>query len=31
MQVKNLEERVNSVRYFNRFFTRQIGVLREGL
>ena len=26
-----LEERVNTVRHFNRFFTRQIGVLREGL
>ncbi|MBW8011429.1 MAG: GNAT family N-acetyltransferase [Chloroflexi bacterium] len=26
-----LQERVNSFRRFNRFFTRQIGVLREGL
>ncbi len=26
-----LEERVGAVRHFNRFFTRQIGVLREGL
>jgi DNA-binding MarR family transcriptional regulator/predicted GNAT family acetyltransferase len=26
-----LSERVNAVRHFNRFFTRQIGVLREGL
>lgn len=25
------EERVGAVRHFNRFFTRQIGVLREGL
>src|SRR6266704_777451 len=26
-----LEERVAAIRQFNRFFTRQIGVLREGL
>src|SRR5579859_5290821 len=25
------EERIGAVRQFNRFFTRQIGVLREGL
>ena len=25
------EERIGTVRQFNRFFTRQIGVLREGL
>jgi DNA-binding MarR family transcriptional regulator len=27
----NLEARVDVVRRFNRFFTRRIGVLREGL
>jgi len=27
----NLEEKIDAVRHFNRFFTRQIGVLREGL
>jgi DNA-binding MarR family transcriptional regulator/predicted GNAT family N-acyltransferase len=26
-----LQEHISAVRYFNRFFTRQIGVLREGL
>lgn len=31
MAVDTLRERVESVRHFNRFFTRQIGVLREGL
>jgi DNA-binding MarR family transcriptional regulator/GNAT superfamily N-acetyltransferase len=31
MPVENLEERISAVRRFNRFFTRQIGVLREGL
>src|SRR5262249_27845318 len=31
MLVENLEERISAVRRFNRFFTRQIGVLREGL
>src|SRR3954454_14970075 len=31
MVTDTLEERVGAVRYFNRFFTRQIGVLREGL
>ena len=31
MLMDTLEERVNTVRHFNRFFTRQIGVLREGL
>ncbi len=31
MSVNTLEEKVNAVRHFNRFFTRQIGVLREGL
>lgn len=25
------EEKIGAVRQFNRFFTRQIGVLREGL
>jgi DNA-binding MarR family transcriptional regulator/GNAT superfamily N-acetyltransferase len=28
---KTSEERISTVRHFNRFFTRQIGVLREGL
>ncbi len=31
MCVTNLEERVRVIRHFNRFITRQIGVLREGL
>src|SRR5258706_16236191 len=31
MPVENLEDSISAVRYFNRFFTRQIGVLREGL
>ncbi len=31
MQAATLEERISAVRHFNRFFTRQIGVLREGL
>src|SRR5579884_2720154 len=31
MPVDTLEERVAAVRRFNRLFTRQIGVLREGL
>lgn len=31
MPIETLQERVESVRQFNRFFTRQIGVLREGL
>lgn len=31
MPTTNLEERVSAVRHFNRFITRQIGVLREGL
>jgi DNA-binding MarR family transcriptional regulator/GNAT superfamily N-acetyltransferase len=31
MPVENLAERISAVRRFNRFFTRQIGVLREGL
>ena len=31
MPVENLEDRISAVRRFNRFFTRQIGVLREGL
>ncbi len=31
MAIEMTEERVNAVRQFNRFFTRQIGVLREGL
>ena len=26
-----LQEHINAIRRFNRFFTRQIGVLREGL
>jgi DNA-binding MarR family transcriptional regulator/GNAT superfamily N-acetyltransferase len=28
---KTLDEKISGVRHFNRFFTRQIGVLREGL
>ena len=31
MLAENLEDRISTVRRFNRFFTRQIGVLREGL
>jgi DNA-binding MarR family transcriptional regulator/GNAT superfamily N-acetyltransferase len=31
MLAANLEDRISAVRRFNRFFTRQIGVLREGL
>jgi DNA-binding MarR family transcriptional regulator/GNAT superfamily N-acetyltransferase len=31
MPVEHLEDRISAVRRFNRFFTRQIGVLREGL
>ncbi|HEX8034996.1 MAG TPA: helix-turn-helix domain-containing GNAT family N-acetyltransferase, partial [Ktedonobacterales bacterium] len=31
MAIETLQERIESVRQFNRFFTRQIGVLREGL
>ena len=31
MPVENLEDRISAIRRFNRFFTRQIGVLREGL
>lgn len=31
MTTPQLEERISAVRHFNRFFTRQIGVLREGL
>ena len=31
MQNGQLEARVDGVRRFNRFFTRRIGVLREGL
>ena len=31
MDVRRLEARVGEVRRFNRFFTRRIGVLREGL
>jgi DNA-binding MarR family transcriptional regulator/GNAT superfamily N-acetyltransferase len=31
MSVENLEDRISAIRRFNRFFTRQIGVLREGL
>lgn len=31
MQIETMEERISAVRHFNRFFTRQIGVLREGL
>ncbi len=31
MATKTSEERIGAVRQFNRFFTRQIGVLREGL
>lgn len=31
MRTEPSEERISTVRQFNRFFTRQIGVLREGL
>jgi DNA-binding MarR family transcriptional regulator/GNAT superfamily N-acetyltransferase len=31
MLVETLEDRIGTVRHFNRFYTRQIGVLREGL
>ena len=31
MPAENLEDSISAVRRFNRFFTRQIGVLREGL
>jgi DNA-binding MarR family transcriptional regulator/GNAT superfamily N-acetyltransferase len=31
MMTGSFEERIGAVRQFNRFFTRQIGVLREGL
>src|SRR5947209_16209231 len=31
MMTELFEERIDDVRHFNRFFTRQIGVLREGL
>jgi DNA-binding MarR family transcriptional regulator/N-acetylglutamate synthase-like GNAT family acetyltransferase len=31
MHTDDLDDRVRAVRHFNRFFTRQIGVLREGL
>src|SRR5947199_9195440 len=31
MQASTLEDKISAVRNFNRFFTRQIGVLREGL
>src|SRR5947209_3973879 len=31
MQASTFEDRISAVRQFNRFFTRQIGVLREGL
>ena len=31
MRKDNLETKIDTVRHFNRFFTRQIGVLREGL
>lgn len=31
MVTQTSEERIDAVRHFNRFFTRQIGVLREGL
>lgn len=31
MLTTNLEDRVNAIRHFNRFLTRRIGVLREGL
>jgi len=31
MLIETSEDRIGAVRHFNRFFTRQIGVLREGL
>jgi len=31
MSAATLEDRISTIRHFNRFFTRQIGVLREGL
>ncbi len=31
MTLERAEEKISAVRHFNRFFTRQIGVLREGL
>jgi DNA-binding MarR family transcriptional regulator/N-acetylglutamate synthase-like GNAT family acetyltransferase len=31
IMAENLEDRVSAVRHFNRFLTRRIGVLREGL
>jgi len=31
MPAQSLEERISDIRQFNRFFTREIGVLREGL
>ena len=31
MPAESLEDRITTIRSFNRFFTRQIGVLREGL
>lgn len=31
MKIATLEDRIAAVRHFDRFFTRQIGVLREGL
>jgi DNA-binding MarR family transcriptional regulator/GNAT superfamily N-acetyltransferase len=31
MPVENLEDKISAIRRFNCFFTRQIGVLREGL
>lgn len=31
MQQDNIDTRIDAVRHFNRFFTRKIGVLREGL
>lgn len=31
MQTQTLEDRTSTIRQFNRFFTRQIGVLQEGL
>src|ERR1700691_5271638 len=31
MLAENLDERTDAVRHFNRFYTRQIGLLQEGL
>ncbi|WP_067929715.1 bifunctional helix-turn-helix transcriptional regulator/GNAT family N-acetyltransferase [Alicyclobacillus shizuokensis] len=31
MQINDVETQIDAIRSFNRFFTRQIGVLREGL